>query len=98
MPAVPLYDLVFERAFLCALPPRLWEDYTHKMQQIIKPGGYLAGVFFLAEKPKGPPFGSSREALVQLFGPHFSLLECQPVDAALPVFSGQEFWMVWQRK
>jgi len=96
--ATPIYDLVFERAFLCALPPRMWRDYTHKMMQLIPSGAYLAGVFFLADKAKGPPFGTSRDALQQLFGEGFALRDCQPVGAPLPVFAGQEFWMVWQRK
>jgi len=76
----------------------MWRDYTHKMMQLIPSGAYLAGVFFLADKAKGPPFGTSRDALQQLFGEGFALRDCQPVGAPLPVFAGQEFWMVWQRK
>ncbi|NWK79188.1 methyltransferase domain-containing protein [Aquitalea sp. LB_tupeE] len=91
------YDAIFERAFLCALPPRLWESYTHKVSQLLRPGGFLAGVFFLADKPKGPPYGTSLAELHQRLDPAFSLLSCQPVAAAIPVFAGQEYWMVWQR-
>ncbi|WP_159875732.1 methyltransferase domain-containing protein [Aquitalea denitrificans] len=97
LPARQAYDAIFERAFLCALPPGRWDDYTQKMSQLICPGGYLAGVFFLAEKPKGPPFGTSLPALQQLFSGHFVLQECRTVDSTIPVFAGQEFWMVWQR-
>lgn len=95
--ASPVYDLVFERAFLCALPPSRWDDYTHKMSQLIGKDGYLAGVFFLADKPKGPPFGTSLEALQQRFAGHFVLRQCKGVAEAIPVFADQEFWMVWQR-
>jgi len=91
------YDLVFERAFLCALPPRLWESYTQKMQGLIRTGGYLAGLFFVAETPKGPPFGTSRQQLETLLGESFSLQECQLQDSAVPVFAQNEYWMVWRR-
>lgn len=91
------YDAIFERAFLCALPPRLWGSYTHKVSQLLRPGGFLAGVFFLADKPKGPPYGTSLAELHQRLDPSFSLLTCQPVASAIPVFAGQEYWMVWQR-
>lgn len=91
------YDAIFERAFLCALPPSRWDDYTQKMAELIGENGYLAGVFFLADKPKGPPFGTSLQALQQQFAGHFVLRQCQAVQNAIPVFAGQEFWMVWQR-
>lgn len=91
------YDLIFERAFLCALPPRLRPDYAAKMARLLRPGGLLAGLFYLAETDKGPPFGIAPEALTQLLGTDFTLLSSRQVEETLPVFAGKEFWMVWQR-
>ena len=47
-----LWDVVYERAFLCALPPRMWDQYGLRMAQIIKSGGLLAGFFFFADTPR----------------------------------------------
>lgn len=96
LPAQPAYDVIIERAFLCALPPERWNDYTQQMSRLLRIGGYLAGVFFLADKAKGPPFGTRLADLQQRFAGRFVLQSCQPVQAALPLFAGQEFWMVWQ--
>ncbi len=92
------FDAVFERAFLCALPPRLHADYASKMARLLKPGGVLAGVFFIADTQRGPPFGLSMPALRALLEPAFTL-ECQRQQAdGVPVFGGSEYWMVWRRQ
>ena len=91
------YLAVFERAFLCALPLRCRADYAKKMADLIVPGGYLAGFFFLADKPKGPPFGISLAELTALLGNDFILENSVLMDETLPVFAGSEHWMVWRR-
>ena len=93
----PPFDWVYERALLCALPPRVWADWGRKMAELVKPGGMLAGYFFFADTPKGPPFGTTPDHLLELLGAHFTLLEQAPADDSLPVFAGREQWMVWQR-
>lgn len=93
----PPFDWVYERALLCALPPKVWADWGRKMAELVKPGGVLAGYFFFADTPKGPPFGATPDQLAQLLGTHFTLLEQAPADDSLPVFAGREQWMVWQR-
>ena len=40
-PAAP-FDIVYERAFLCALPRRLWSGYGARMHALIAPGGCIA--------------------------------------------------------
>ena len=52
-----LYEVITERAFLCALPRKLWPDWAAAMARLLPPGGLLAGYFFVAEQLKGPPFG-----------------------------------------
>ena len=93
----PPFDWVYERALLCALPPKVWADWGRKMAELVKPGGVLAGYFFFADTPKGPPFGTTPDQLAELLGAHFTLLEQAPADDSLPVFAGREQWMVWQR-
>jgi SAM-dependent methyltransferase len=95
-PPAPL-DLIYERAFLCALPPALWPQVAARWAALLAPGARLAGFFFFGDKPGGPPFGIARSALEALLAPHFRLVEEGEVVDSLPVFIGQERWMVWQR-
>ncbi|WP_434629308.1 methyltransferase domain-containing protein [Chromobacterium sp. CV08] len=95
---MPAFDYVFERAFLCALPMDMRKQYAVKVAGMIRPGGALAGVFFVADTEKGPPFGIDAERLADLLGPWFELEHSEPLPDGLPVFRGQERWMVWRRR
>jgi thiopurine S-methyltransferase len=94
------FDLVYERAFLCALPRPLLPDWGRRMAEIVRPGGELAGFFYIDDNERGPPFGITREELDRLLVPAFVLEEDSPVPAAqsLPVFKGKEIWQVWRRR
>lgn len=91
-------DIIYERAFLCALPPAMWQQVAARWAQLLAPGRLLAGFFFFGTSPKGPPFGIARPALEALLTPHFACIEDEAVLDGLPVFAGQERWMVWQRR
>ena len=92
------YDVIYERAFLCALPPRMWPKYAPRMAQLLRPGGELAGFFFFQETERGPPFGTTPDALHALLDPGFELVEDKAVADSIPVFQGAERWQVWRRK
>jgi len=91
-------QVIYERAFLCALPPAMSEAIVRRWAELLAPGGLLAGFFFFDDSPKGPPFGIARERLDALLAPHFVCLEDLPVDDSIAVFAGSERWQVWQRK
>ncbi|TFW30792.1 methyltransferase [Massilia horti] len=95
-PARPL-ELIYERAFLCALPRAMWPQVARRWADLLAPGALLAGFFFFDDAPHGPPFGITRELLDQLLTPHFSCIEDAPVADSIPVFAGKERWIVWQR-
>ena len=92
------YDVIYERAFLCALPPRMWPRYAPRAAQLLRPGGELAGFFFFRETEKGPPFGTTPEALHALLDPQFELVEDRAVTDSIPVFQGAERWQVWRKR
>ncbi|MBK1680630.1 methyltransferase domain-containing protein [Rhodocyclus tenuis] len=92
------FAVVLERAFLCALPRAWWPDYARRMAELLPGGGVLAGHFFIAEQPKGPPFGIRQAELDALLGEAFALRDDQPVTDSLPVFAGRERWQVWERR
>lgn len=92
------YDLIYERAFLCALPRKLWAGYGERAARLLAPGGTLAGYFYFGDEPKGPPFAIERPQLDALLDPFFDLVDERAVADSLPVFAGRERWMVWQRR
>jgi SAM-dependent methyltransferase len=96
-PPHPL-DLVYERAFLCAMPRDMWPRAVQRWAQLLPAGALLLGYFFFDNNPKGPPFGADRERLAQLMSAHFDLEQDDPVEDSIPVFQGKERWMAWRRK
>jgi thiopurine S-methyltransferase len=96
-PAQP-YALIYERAFLCALPRKLWADWGRRIAELLSPGGLLAGYFFLCDQAKGPPFGILPAQLDELLATNFACLQDVPVTDSIPVFAGRERWQVWQRR
>jgi hypothetical protein len=96
-PAQP-YTLIYERAFLCALPRKLWADWGRRVAELLPPGGLLAGYFFLCDQAKGPPFGILPAQLDDLLATDFACLLDVPVTDSIPVFAGRERWQVWQRR
>ncbi|WP_426175758.1 methyltransferase [Massilia sp. TWR1-2-2] len=96
-PATPL-ELVYERAFLCALPRAMWPRAAARWAELLAPGTRLAGFFFFDDAPKGPPFGIERAALDALLLPAFECIDDAEVTDSIAVFAGKERWMVWQRR
>jgi len=93
------FDLVYERAFLCALPRRLWPQWVGRLATLVRPGGLVAGFFFFGEGERGPPFPLHSQAeLDSLLGPRFDRLEDRDVPDSIPVFAGKERWQVWREK
>lgn len=91
-------DLIYERAFLCALPRKLWNDWALRVAELLPPGRLLAGYFFVCDQLKGPPFGIQPEQLDELLLPAFERIEDRPVHDSIPVFKDRERWQVWQRR
>ncbi|SDV48167.1 class I SAM-dependent methyltransferase [Chitinasiproducens palmae] len=89
---------VYERAFLCALPPRLRDAYAARLASWLAPGALLAGYFLVGEEGRGPPFPMPEAALHALLTPAFELVEHRVPVRSLPVFGSGERWMVWRRR
>jgi SAM-dependent methyltransferase len=93
------FEVVYERAFLCALPRRLWAPWSKRMAGLVGPGGVLAGFFFFGESERGPPFPlASHQELAALLEPAFERVEDSPGADSIPVFAGKERWQVWRRQ
>lgn len=102
------YDWVYERAFVCALPTRLWSRWAQAMAALVAPEGVLAGYFYFdpvagalaIDARRGPPFAMQPQELGDLLGPAFDCVVDRPVPpaASVPVFRDKERWMVWRRR
>lgn len=93
------FGLIYERAFLCALPRRMWGDWAARVSGLLAPEGRLAGFFFFDEGDRGPPFAlHGQQELDRLLEGRFIRLEDAPVTDSIPVFAGKERWQVWQKR
>jgi hypothetical protein len=91
------FDFVYERAFLCALPRRMWSDWTKRVAELIAPGGRLGGFFYFDESERGPPFGLKTGELEGSLSPRFRLIETAAPQDSIKVFEVKELWQVWER-
>ena len=92
------FTVIYERAFLCALPPRMGEAYRDRVHALLADDGVLAGYFFVApETGRGPPFAISDANLRRLLGSHFELIEDRPSPDRRTVFGDSQRWQVWQK-
>jgi SAM-dependent methyltransferase len=91
-----LYGLIYERGFLCSLPPARWPDYASRMASLLPEGGRLVGLFLYGHEPEPPPFPLTEEA-GSLLGPTFRLLHTEAVTESVPVYRGLEYWQEWEK-
>ena len=98
LPGEP-FEVVYERAFLCALPRRLWPQWAERVAEVVEPGGTLAGYFYFDAGERGPPFPLRDQGqLDALLLPSFERLEDAPVGDSVDVFRGKERWQEWKRR
>lgn len=91
------FDVVYERTFLCALPPSTWPDYAARIARLLRPSALLAGVFLYGEEDEPPPYPLTEGSAKSLFGNLFTLTRTDPVTDSLPLFRGKERWQEWRR-
>ncbi len=92
------FDFIYERAFLCSLPPILRSRYVQQCAKLLSKGGRLFGYFYISEGEGGPPFPITSRELLSLFSPEFKLIADEAAgDESLPVFHGQERFQVWEK-
>ncbi|NVJ84775.1 MAG: methyltransferase domain-containing protein [Algoriphagus sp.] len=93
------YDLILEQTFFCALHPDEREAYCQKMKELLKPGGFLAGVLFSTEFLKsGPPFGGNEEVYRTLFLKFFSIQKLEHCYNSIPPRAGNELFFELQNQ
>ena len=89
------FDLIYERAFLCALPRRLWPRYALRVSELLRSEGRLAGFFYFDDGERGPPFGLKVRELEALLSDRFERIADAEVGDSIPIFAGKERWQIW---
>jgi thiopurine S-methyltransferase len=89
------FDIVYERTFLCSLPPRFWNNYVTRVAQLLQPKGMLAGFFLYGENSDPPPYPLSEASATKLFPGRFEFIRTEAVPDSLPIFRGMEKWQEW---
>jgi len=69
------FDWLFEHTLFCAIDPGRRDDYARAASRWLKPNGQLLAVHYLIPDTEGPPFGTTREEVIQRFSPTFELKE-----------------------
>lgn len=53
------FDVVFEHTCYCAVDPEKRNQLVKLWNRLLMPQGFLMGVFFVMDRPSGPPFGGT---------------------------------------
>lgn len=93
------YDVIIEQTFFCALDPSLRNRYVQKMQELLKPNGFIVGVMFnVPLNSEHPPFGGSDEEYKQLFEPYFKIEKMEPCLNSIEARAGREIFVQFFKK
>jgi SAM-dependent methyltransferase len=94
------FDVIYERTFLCALPPAWREKIVARQAALLRPGGLLAGLYYFEETDDGPPHGLAPGTAERLFDAPFQLERDELVAPAEspPLFAGHERWQERRRR
>jgi len=89
------FDWIFEHTLFCAIQPNERELYVSAIRRWLKPGGHYLAVNYFISDPDGPPFGTTREEIVQRFSP-FLKRKSDWVPRSYPNRTGLERMFLWQ--
>jgi cyclopropane fatty-acyl-phospholipid synthase-like methyltransferase len=95
-PAPQSFDWLFEHTLFCAIQPGERDAYVAAARNWLPPGGQFLAVHYLIPDKEGPPFGTTRDEILERFSLHFELLK-DWVPRSYPNREGLER-MFWWRK
>jgi SAM-dependent methyltransferase len=91
------YDWIFEHTLFCAIDPTRRDDYVGAVLRRLKPGGSYLAVNYLIPDRDGPPFGTTRQELIERFASRLDL-GAEWVPRSYPNRTGLELMLWWRRK
>jgi SAM-dependent methyltransferase len=96
------FDAIWEHTCFCAIEPGDRTRYAEACARLIRPGGILAGVFYLdpwmpGETPDPPPYGAEKEEIIKVLSPDFTLRWAKIPDRSYLGREGREWLAVFER-
>jgi cyclopropane fatty-acyl-phospholipid synthase-like methyltransferase len=91
------YDWIFEHTLFCAIDPARRNEYVTAVLARLEAGGNYLAVNYLIPDKDGPPFGTTREELMNRFSPHFDL-QAEWIPRSYPNRTGLELMLWWRRR
>ncbi len=92
------FDVVYERAFLCAVPPDSWEGYIGRVCEALRRGGIFAGYFYYGHDQEPPPYPLTTKIAEQLLGGQFTREADRAVTDSVDVYADGERWQIWRKR
>jgi len=89
------FDWLFEHTLFCAIQREERDNYARAVARWLKPQGQFLAVHYLIPDLDGPPFGTTREEIVQRFSPDFELIS-DWVPRSYPNRTGLERMFWWK--
>ena len=92
----------WEHTCFCAIHPSMRPAYATAAAELVRPGGWLAGVFYLTpndpgEEDKGPPFNATTAEIEGLLAPWFRKVDAWVPGVSYPGREGREWTAVFRR-
>jgi SAM-dependent methyltransferase len=91
------FDYVLEHTCYCAISPDARDGYVAEMARVLKPGGWLLGLFFHHGFEGGPPWHIPEEDLRSRFPGPFRIERLEPAEGSFEKRRGKELIALLQR-
>lgn len=93
----------WEHTCYCAIDPADRPRYAEAAGALVRPGGWLCGVFFLTpndpgEEDQGPPYGATQQEVIERLSPWFDLVEGWVPSKAYTGRENREWTAVFRRR
>ena len=92
------FDMVFDHTCYCAIPPEERGQLVKSWRKALTEQGFLLGVFFVRDRPQGPPFGGTEWEIRQRLQKGFHFLYWTRCKNSVPRRQGIELLVYAQKK
>jgi SAM-dependent methyltransferase len=91
------FEVIYERMFLCSMPPTRWPEYSRRVHELLIDDGKLIGLFLYGHEDEPPPYPLTEADAQTVFARRFARVADEVATDSLPLFAGRERWQVWQK-
>lgn len=94
------FEYWIEQTCFCAIHPDRRQEYEQVVHQIVKPGGWLIGLWFPLDKnidEGGPPWGVSLESVKMIFKKRWQIVKEEFPGLSIPSRKGREKLIIFEK-